>query len=75
MVDVAIAKQLFQLLPVINLKAVLMDKVETSGVYKCPVYKTQRRGPTYVFTAGLKTKQKPTVWVIAGVALVMDVGV
>jgi dynein heavy chain len=48
------------------------DKVETS-MYGCPVYKTQDRGPTWVFTANIKTKQSPGRWVMAGVALLMDV--
>jgi dynein heavy chain len=34
---------------------------------------TQDRGPTLVFTAGLKTKAAPIKWVLAGVALLMDV--
>jgi dynein heavy chain len=46
---------------------------ETKDIYKCPVYKTQSRGPTYVFTAGLRTKAPPSKWVLAGLALVMDV--
>ena len=42
-------------------------------MYKCPVYKTQFRGPTFVFSAGLRTKAPPAKWVLAGLALVMDV--
>lgn len=40
---------------------------------RCPVYKTQQRGPTYVFDAGLKTKAPTAKWVLAGVVLMMDV--
>ena len=43
------------------------------GVYKCPVYKTQHRGPTYVFDAQLRTKQPASRWIMGGVALIMDV--
>lgn len=38
----------------------------------CPCYKTQRRGDSYVFTAGLRTKAPPTKWVLAGVVLTME---
>ena len=34
---------------------------------------TQMRGPTYVFQATLKTKSPAARWVLAGVALIMDV--
>lgn len=45
----------------------------SSQAYQCPVYRTEQRGPTYVFTAQLKTKSPPARWVMAGVGLVMDV--
>jgi hypothetical protein len=41
--------------------------------YQCPVYRTEQRGPTYIFTAQLKTKSPPARWVMAGAGLVMDV--
>jgi len=34
---------------------------------------TVARGSNYVFTAQLKTKFHPDKWVLAGVALIMDV--
>jgi dynein heavy chain, axonemal len=37
------------------------------------VYKTEARGATYVFTAQLKTKLPPQKWILAGVALLLDV--
>ena len=46
---------------------------EAHDLYQCPVYKTPQRGPTYVFTAALKTKLAANKWVLAGVALLMDV--
>merc|ERR1712137_1082719 len=58
-------------MPVINCRAVLADKLESNGVYKCPVYTTQRRGPTYVFTANLRSRQAAAKWILAGVCLVM----
>jgi len=44
------------------------------GYYKCPVYVTSMRGPTYVFTSNLKMESEEfdaKLWVLAGVALVM----
>jgi dynein heavy chain len=32
------------------------------------------RGPTWVFDAQLKTKDPPAKWILAGVALILDVG-
>jgi dynein heavy chain len=60
-------------LPVVCARAVLVDKQEKNGIYRCPVYKTQRRGDSYVFTAGLRTKASTTKWVLAGVVLTMEV--
>ena len=57
----------------VMVKATTTDKVDARDLYKCPCYKTQDRGPTYVFTAGLKTKLPPAKWVMAGVALLMSV--
>jgi len=49
------------------------DAKEDKSVYQCPVYKTEARGNTYVFTAQLKTKLPPQKWILAGVALILDV--
>lgn len=67
-------KEMFCKMPIINVKALAADKVDVStGVYVCPTYKTEFRGPTFVFCAQLKTKSAPGKWVLAGVALIMDV--
>jgi len=67
-------KEMFCKMPVINVKGVAADKADTSqGIYVCPAYKTEQRGPTYVFCAQLKTKHPSGKWVLAGVALIMDV--
>ena len=71
--DDAIMKQLYPPLPLILIKAQTQGKDEARDIYPCPVYMTQDRGPTYVFTAGLKTKAPPIKWVLAGVSLLMDV--
>ncbi|MEE6466363.1 hypothetical protein FKM82_006924 [Ascaphus truei] len=66
-------KDLTPPMPVIYVRAIPVDKQEIKNVYECPVYKTKKRGPTYVWTFNLKTKEKPAKWVLAGVALLLTV--
>ncbi|XP_062976517.1 dynein axonemal heavy chain 9 [Elgaria multicarinata webbii] len=66
-------KDLTPSMPVIFIKAIPVDKQDTRNVYPCPVYKTRQRGPTYVWTFNLKTKEKPSKWVLAGVALLLQI--
>jgi len=66
-------KEMHCSMPVIQCRAVGLEKAEKGGVYECPVYKTALRGPTFVFCAQLKTKSPPARWVLAGVALIMDI--
>uniref|UniRef100_W5L8L0 Dynein axonemal heavy chain 17 n=1 Tax=Astyanax mexicanus TaxID=7994 RepID=W5L8L0_ASTMX len=66
-------KELTPAIPVIFIKAVPVDKQETRNVYQCPVYKTRQRGPTYVWTFNLKTKENPSKWTLAGVALLLQI--
>lgn len=72
-VDKSQPKEMFSPMPVINCKAVAADKLDLKGSFLCPCYKTEFRGPTYVFSAQLKTKSPPARWILAGVALIMDV--
>lgn len=65
-------KEMFCKMPVIGVRGLARDRVETSGFYTCPTYKTEFRGPTYVFCANLRTKHIPDKWTLAGVALIMD---
>lgn len=68
-------KRPFSVLPVVNCRAAVLPadgKVDPT-LYMCPVYKTESRGATYVFTAQLKTKSPPQRWILAGVALILDV--
>ncbi|KAJ1439145.1 dynein heavy chain and region D6 of dynein motor-domain-containing protein [Ochromonadaceae sp. CCMP2298] len=65
-------REMFCPLPVINIRPAVVDKFEP-GTYLCPVYKTQQRGPTYVFSLQLKTKADPGKWVLAGVVSIMDI--
>ena len=64
--------QMETLMPVVNVRSVLLEKLDLKGVFQCPVYKTQQRGPTYVFSAQLKTKSVPARWVMAGACCVFD---
>merc|ERR1711939_658238 len=74
-------KELFAQVPVILVKAVTVDKAELKDSYACPVYKTTMRPKGalghpdggYIFTAGLKTKEPPSKWTMAGVALLADI--
>nr|XP_056713421.1 dynein axonemal heavy chain 11 [Euleptes europaea] len=69
----ACLKELTPVMPVIFVRAIPVERQETKHIYKCPVYKTKNRGPTYVWTFNLKTKEKPAKWVLAGVALILAV--
>jgi len=66
-------KDLYPPMPVIYLKAITQDKADSRNMYECPVYKTRMRGPTYVWTFNLRTRDKPTKWVLGGVALLLQV--
>jgi len=66
-------KEMFCRMPVILVRAVQVEKADYKEMYMCPVYKTQMRGPTYVFTANLKSKHDVSDWILGGVALLMDV--
>ncbi|XP_014225178.1 dynein beta chain, ciliary [Trichogramma pretiosum] len=65
-------KELFPAMPVINIRAITQDKQDLRNMYECPVYKTRTRGPTYVWTFNLKTKDKSAKWTLAGVALLLQ---
>ncbi|XP_075210990.1 dynein heavy chain at 93AB [Lycorma delicatula] len=66
-------KDLFPPMPVINIRAITQDKLDMRNMYECPVYKTRTRGPTYVWTFNLKSKDKPAKWTLAGVALLLQI--
>uniref|UniRef100_A0A667ZXX0 Dynein, axonemal, heavy polypeptide 9 like n=1 Tax=Myripristis murdjan TaxID=586833 RepID=A0A667ZXX0_9TELE len=66
-------KDLTPSMPVISVRAVPNDRQETRNIYECPLYKTKIRGPTYVWTFNLKTRERPAKWVLAGVALLLSV--
>ncbi|XP_040312713.1 dynein axonemal heavy chain 17 [Herpailurus yagouaroundi] len=66
-------KELTPAMPVVFIKAIPVDRMETKNTYECPVYKTRIRGPTYVWTFNLKTKEKAAKWILAAVALLLQV--
>ena len=66
-------KVMYVTLPVINCKSISAAKASGDGIYQCPVYMTEARGPTYVFDAQLKSKSPSARWIMAGVAIVMDI--
>lgn len=66
-------KELFPQMPVIYVKAITQDKQETRNIYECPLYKTRARGPTFVWTFNLKTKEKAAKWTLGGVALLLQI--
>lgn len=69
----SLPKEMFCPMPIINIKAVSTEKANIGGIYKCPCYRTQDRGPTYIFSGHLKTKSPPSRWRLAGVALLCEV--
>ena len=70
------SREMYCEMPIVNVRAVNAEKLEaeTKGSFACPVYKTEQRGPTFVFMSQLKTKSPPARWILAGVSLLLDVG-
>merc|ERR1711871_478223 len=65
-------KEMFCPMPIIGVKAVLLDKADNT-CFQCPCYKTTFRGPEWVFNLQLKSKSAPSRWVLAGVGLLLDI--
>mmetsp|Transcript_7103 Transcript_7103/g.15934 ORF Transcript_7103/g.15934 Transcript_7103/m.15934 type:complete len:721 (-) Transcript_7103:346-2508(-) len=74
-------KELYPKMPIINMRAILAEKEDLRGVYVCPVYKQTERatpgtatpGTGFVFPMQLKTKQPPSKWTMAGVAMLLAI--
>lgn len=74
-------KELYPKMPIINIRAILAEKEDLRGVYVCPVYKQTERatpgtatpGTGFVFPMQLKTKQPPSKWTMAGVAMLLAI--
>ena len=67
-------KEMFCPMPVVNCAALPASEADMTGLFLCPCYKTMFRGPTWVFDAQLRTVSPPARWILAGVALILDVG-
>jgi len=67
-------KEMFTRLPVINCKAGIQQEKEDKNVYMCPTYCVPTRRPHFVFVAQLRTRQPAAKWVLAGVAIILDIG-
>ena len=71
-IDRSKPKEMFCAMPVMSVKGLAIDKADFTGMYNCPVYKTEQRGPTFVYCANLRTKSPFGRWVLAGVALILE---
>uniref|UniRef100_H2Y999 AAA+ ATPase domain-containing protein n=1 Tax=Ciona savignyi TaxID=51511 RepID=H2Y999_CIOSA len=66
-------KELTAPVPVVFVKAILVDRLETKNVYECPLYRTRERGPTFIWTFNLKSRETRSKWILSGVALLLSV--
>lgn len=69
----ALVRELTPAMPVLYVRAAPAEEQELKNTYACPVYRTKRRGPTYVWTLHLQTRQPAARWTLAGVALLLSV--
>ena len=60
-------------MPIVLCRAITRGKDEDGGIFRAPVYKAENRGPTFVFSAQVKTKPDPAQWIWAGVGLIFDI--
>jgi len=65
-------KDLHPQLPVVNVRGIMYEKVDLTGVFECPVYITTKRGAVFTFVATLKSADPVNKWVLAGVAIMMS---
>ena len=66
-------REMFCMLPVMLIKPTVISERVDQSIFPCPVYKTQNRGNTYVFSLQLKTKLEIGKWILAGVVSVMEI--
>ncbi|XP_055373642.1 dynein beta chain, ciliary isoform X2 [Condylostylus longicornis] len=65
-------KELYSLMPVMYIKSIIQEKQDIYKMYECPLYRTRGRGPTYIWTFNLRTKEHPSKWILGGVALLLQ---
>jgi len=66
-------KEMFVQMPIINCKAGMVAEKVDKNTYICPTYCVPTRRPYFVFAAQLRTKAPPDKWVLAGVAMILDI--
>ncbi|GBF93145.1 dynein alpha flagellar outer arm [Raphidocelis subcapitata] len=67
--------ELHQPMPVIQVRPVTADAMDTAGTYACPVYVNMQRANVYspaVSTFTLRCAEDPAKWVLASVALLLQ---
>jgi len=65
-------KEMAVLMPVIICKAGPQSEKLDKAIYICPTYAVDTRTPYFVFPAQLRTKYIADKWVLAGVAMILD---
>lgn len=65
-------KDLHPAVPVINIRAIMYQDVDLTGIFQCPVYITTARGGHFTFISTLKSADPVNKWVLAGVAMMMS---
>uniref|UniRef100_A0A672GEB4 Dynein axonemal heavy chain 11 n=1 Tax=Salarias fasciatus TaxID=181472 RepID=A0A672GEB4_SALFA len=68
----AVLRDLTPAMPVLYVRAVPAEELELKSTFECPVYRTKQRGPSYVWSLRLRTKEPPARWILAGVALLLS---
>jgi len=68
----SLPKDLHPPMPVINVRGIVYDLVDKTGIFDCPVYITTMRGATFTFVSTLKSVETVNKWVLAGVAIMMS---
>lgn len=68
-------KVMFSPMPVVNMKVTMVSPKEKYAMFRCPLYQTRERGPgTHLLDIDVRTKLSRDKWILAGVALILDVG-
>eukprot|EP00435_Cladocopium_sp_Y103_P039485 s1336_g10.t1 len=67
-------KEMFTAMPVITCKAGMATDKADKNIYICPTYCVPTRRPYFVFAAQLRTKAPADKWVLAGVGMILDIG-
>ncbi|XP_063241593.1 dynein beta chain, ciliary-like [Bacillus rossius redtenbacheri] len=69
----SLLKDLYPAMPLVFVRATTQEREDKRNMYGCPLYKTRMRGPTYVWTLNLRTRDPASKWILAGVALLLQI--